>query len=423
MSDENLKAAEALKEAGNAYFLKGDYKKAIEEYMKAVEKLGDNHKNTAIYLSNAAFCHIKLENFGIALETAERAKSSDKEFIKSYYRKATAYFALSKLPEAIKELDFIVKELGVKNNKDVNERLAMLRKLKKEQNFLAAIYHEDELEKCDEDGLTVEPSYNGPVIDKDSPVIMDDVLEILEYLKGQNKIHKKYLWTLLKLAREVLDKEANIVDVTVGGSVEQITVCGDIHGQYYDLLNIFKLNGYPSVHKPYLFNGDFVDRGSFSVECMIALLAFKVAEPSCIYLNRGNHESAELNKLYGFEGEVKAKYCPTTFALFNKVFQCLPLGTCISKKVLVLHGGLFEKEGVKIADLQKIQRRGGIPQNGLMCDMLWADPTSMNGRHPNKRGVSIEFGPDVAQRFLDDNGLGNLIRPTSKISSSKGRRL
>ena len=58
-----------------------------------------------------------------------------------------------------------------------------------------------------------------------------------------------------------------------------------------------------------------------------------------------------------------------------------------------------------------------------MCDMLWADPTSMNGRHPNKRGVSIEFGPDVAQRFLDDNGLGNLIRPASKIPSSKGRRL
>lgn len=420
MSDDQLKAAEILKETGNSHFSKGEYAKAIAQYEKAVETIGLDHKQSAIYLSNAAFSHIKMESYGAAMEASDKAKISDKTFVKAYYRKATACFALGKLVDAIKELDYIVKDLAIKNNKDVNERLAMLRKLKKEQDFLAAIYHEDELEKCDEDALAVEPSYTGPVIDRESPLVMADVLELLDYLKDQKKLHKKYLWTLLKIAREVLDKEPNVVDVKVGGPVEQITVCGDIHGQYYDLLNIFKLNGFPTVHKPYLFNGDFVDRGSFSVECMIALLAFKIAEPTCIYLNRGNHESAELNKLYGFEGEVKAKYCPTTFALFNKVFQNLPLGTRISEKVLVLHGGLFEKDGVKIADIQKIQRRCGIPQSGLMCDMLWADPSAASGRHPNKRGVSIEFGPDVSERFLNDNGLGFLNRFASKIPSGKG---
>lgn len=417
MSDTNLKTAETFKEGGNAHFLKGEFAKAIEQYTKAVDTAGPDTPQSAVYLSNTAFCHIKMENYGAAIEAADRAKVADKTFVKSYYRKATACFALGRLADAIKELDCIVKDLGVKTNKDVNERLAMLRKLKKEQDFLAAIYHEDELEKCDEDSLMVEPGYSGPVIDKDQPFIMEDVLELIAYLKDQKKLHKKYLWTLLKMAREVLDKEPNIVDVTIGGPVEQITVCGDIHGQYYDLLNIFKLNGYPTVHKPYLFNGDFVDRGSFSVECITVLLAFKVAEPGCIYLNRGNHESAELNKLYGFEGEVKAKYCPTTFALFNKVFQNLPLGTRISERVLVVHGGLFEREGVKIADIQKIQRRGPIPQNGLMCDILWADPSSINGRQPNKRGVSIEFGPDVAERFLNDNGLGGFIRFAGTVAS------
>lgn len=423
MSNESLKQAETLKEAGNAHFLKGEYNKAIAQYDAAVEALGVANKQSAVYLSNAAFCHIKLENYGAAIDASDKAKTADDSFVKAYYRKATACFALSKLVDAIKELDFIVSKLGVKSNKDVNERLAMLRKLKKEQDFLAAIHHEDELEKADEATLVVEQSYAGPVIDAEKPFTMQDALALVEYMREQKKLHKKYMWTLLKLARDVLDKEQNIVDVTVGGNVQQITVCGDIHGQYYDLLNIFKINGLPTEEKPYLFNGDFVDRGSFSVECVTALLAFKVAAPSCIYLNRGNHESAELNKLYGFEGEVKAKYCPTTFGLFNKVFQVLPLGTKISNKVLVVHGGLFEKDGVKIADIQKVQRRGAIPQSGLMCDILWADPTSMNGRHPNKRGVSIEFGPDVAERFLDDNGLGKLSRFACALSSGQRRRI
>ena len=78
------------------------------------------------------------------------------------------------------------------------------------------------------------------------------------------------------------------------------TVCGDTHGQYYDLLNIFELNGIPSRNRPYLFNGDYVDRGSFSVEVVVALLAWKVCDPTIMHLTRGNHESKTLNKLYGY---------------------------------------------------------------------------------------------------------------------------
>lgn len=106
-------------------------------------------------------------------------------------------------------------------------------------------------------------------------------------------------------------------------------MCGDIHGQYYDFLNIFKLNGKPHPDHPYLFNGDFVDRGSFSAECIIALYAFKVANPDCIYLNRGNHENSDLNKMYGFEGEIRAKYDTDTFTLFTDSFKYLPLGHII----------------------------------------------------------------------------------------------
>jgi serine/threonine-protein phosphatase 5 len=97
-------------------------------------------------------------------------------------------------------------------------------------------------------------------------------------------------------------------------------VCGDTHGQYYDLLRIFEMNGLPSIDNPYLFNGDFVDRGSFSVEVIVTLMAWKVLDPQCMHLTRGNHEAQSLNKIYGFEGEVKAKLNMTVMDVFRCAF-------------------------------------------------------------------------------------------------------
>lgn len=166
----------------------------------------------------------------------------------------------------------------------------------------------------------------------------------------------------------------------------------------------------PSTHNPYLFNGDFVDRGSFSVEVMLALAAWKIHNPSLIFLNRGNHENLDMNKMYGFEGEVLHKYCKPTFNLFLKAFNCLPLGCVLNKKVLVVHGGLFSNDQMTLESVQKIERRRGVPQSGPMCDMLWSDPSPLDGKHASKRGISIEFGPDIAQSFLDRNGLTLLVR-------------
>ena len=93
----------------------------------------------------------------------------------------------------------------------------------------------------------------------------------------------------------------------------KLTVCGDTHGQYFDLCNIFKINGHPSVDNPYLFNGDFVDRGSWGLEVFMTLLGWFLHDPKCMYLTRGNHETKSMNELYGFEGEVRHKgnRCPT----------------------------------------------------------------------------------------------------------------
>jgi serine/threonine-protein phosphatase 5 len=90
-----------------------------------------------------------------------------------------------------------------------------------------------------------------------------------------------------------------------------------VHGQFYDLLNIFRINGNPSPENPYLFNGDFIDRGSFSVEVLLTMLAWKCTFPKHFFMSRGNHESKNLNKLYGFEGEVKKKYDVKMYDLFS----------------------------------------------------------------------------------------------------------
>jgi len=142
----------------------------------------------------------------------------------------------------------------------------------------------------------------------------------------------------------------------------------------------------------------------------MTMLAWKVLYPNHFHMSRGNHESKNLNKMYGFENEVKHKYDNKTYELFSDLFCCLPLAYCINRKVLVLHGGLFAKDGVKLEDIQKENRRREIPDSGIMCDALWSDPCETDGRQPSKRGVGIQFGPDVAKRFLDDNGLKYLVR-------------
>lgn len=112
-------------------------------------------------------------------------------------------------------------------------------------------------------------------------------------------MHKKYACMIIKKAREIFESCKSLVDISREDE-EEITVCGDIHGQYYDLLNIFSTNGIPSKSNPYLFNGDFIDRGSFSVEVIMTLLSWKVLYPGHFFMSRGNHETAQLNKLYGF---------------------------------------------------------------------------------------------------------------------------
>lgn len=159
-----------------------------------------------------------------------------------------------------------------------------------------------------------------------------------------------------------------------------------------------------------LFSLDFVDRGSFSVECILTLFAFKWLYPNSFFLSRGNHETDDMNKVYGFEGEVKHKFNDATFKLFSEVFNWVPIANVIGEKILVVHGGLPSQEGVTLDDIRKIDRNRQPGSDGVMSDLLWADPQPLPGRGPSKRGVGLQFGPDVTDAFLKRNNLELLVR-------------
>jgi len=104
-----------------------------------------------------------------------------------------------------------------------------------------------------------------------------------------------------------------------------------------------------------------------------------------------------MNKVYGFEGEVKAKYSQFIYELFSSLFCSLPLATRLNKKILVVHGGLFAKDGVTLEEIRKLDRFREPPDEGIMCDIMWSDPQPQAGRSPSKRGVGLSFGPDVTK--------------------------
>ena len=188
-----------------------------------------------------------------------------------------------------------------------------------------------------------------------------------------------------------------------------ITVCGDIHGQYPDLLKLFEIGGFPP-NTNYIFMGDYVDRGKQSIECICLLLAYKIKYDENFFILRGNHESGSINRIYGFFDECKKRYNVKLWKNFVDLFNCLPLAASIDDKIFIVHGGL-SPELKLIENLNKIMRPTDVPEEGLICDLLWSDPEDNNqGWGENDRGVSCTFNEAVLKKFLEKNDLDLLCR-------------
>jgi len=188
-----------------------------------------------------------------------------------------------------------------------------------------------------------------------------------------------------------------------------ITICGDTHGQYTDLLRLFEVGLHPPSTN-YIFLGDYVDRGKQSVETICLLLAYKIKNPVNFFLLRGNHESASINRIYGFYDECKRRYSVKLWKLFTDLFNVFPVAACIDDKIFLVHGGLSPSMQT-LSQLSQLKRPTDIPEKGLLCDLLWSDPeSSKKPWKENERGVSYTFNEKVLTKFLESNDLDLLCR-------------
>lgn len=169
-------------------------------------------------------------------------------------------------------------------------------------------------------------------------------------------------------AKEILRDESNVQPVNA-----PVTVCGDIHGQFYDLAELFRIGG-ACPETNYLFMGDYVDRGYYSLETVTLLVALKVRYRNRITILRGNHESRQITQVYGFYDECLRKYGnANVWKHFTDTFDYLPMTAVVSDRIFCLHGGLSPSIDTldHARDLDRVQE---VPHEGPMCDLVWSDP-------------------------------------------------
>ena len=231
-----------------------------------------------------------------------------------------------------------------------------------------------------------------------------------DHLTREGKLEKADLLELINLFQAQIKSEPNILKIQ-----DPVTVVGDIHGQFYDLLKLLEVGGSPETTK-YLFLGDYVDRGAFSIECVLLLCAIKLNYKTTVLMLRGNHECRQMTSFFNFKQECEIKYDPEVYDKIMEAFDCLPISCLINEKFIAIHGGI-SPDIDKVLDITKINRFTEPPKTGPMCDMLWSDPVEKDEEaltvswvENSTRGCSYVFGAKAATPFLTKNDILSIIR-------------
>jgi serine/threonine-protein phosphatase 2A catalytic subunit len=233
---------------------------------------------------------------------------------------------------------------------------------------------------------------------------IDELDSQIQRILGMECLSEKECVMLCEKAKQVLASESNVQPVRA-----PVTVCGDIHGQFYDLKELFRIGGYPPETN-YLFLGDYVDRGFHSLETATLMLLYKVRYRDRITLLRGNHESRQITQVYGFYDECLRKYSsPNVWKAFVSAFDYLPLTALIENQIFCQHGGLSPTIDT-LDNVRSLDRFQEIPHEGPMCDLLWSDPDDRTGWGISPRGAGYTFGADISEQFNHNNGLKLIAR-------------
>jgi serine/threonine-protein phosphatase 6 catalytic subunit len=217
-------------------------------------------------------------------------------------------------------------------------------------------------------------------------------------------LSERDLKQLCEKAKEIFIEESNVQNVSA-----PVIICGDIHGQIYDLLELFKKGG-DVPNSRYVFMGDYVDRGYNGVEVLELLLALKVKYPEHITLLRGNHESRQICFAYGFYEEITRKYGnANAWEYFTDLFDYLPLAALVEGKIFCVHGGLSPYVST-VDQIRLINRKMEIPREGVFCDLMWSDPDDIETWIISCRGAGWIYGWKVVDEFTHINGLELICR-------------
>ncbi len=239
-----------------------------------------------------------------------------------------------------------------------------------------------------------------------------------EHFLKEGRLTTACAMRIIAEATALLKAEPNMLDLKY-----PITVCGDIHGQYFDLVRLFDVGGDPKDTQ-YLFLGDYVDRGCFSTEVVFYLYAHKLVYPKTLYMIRGNHECRQLTSFFNFKDECVYKYDLSIYDAIMDSFDQLPLGAIVNKTFFCVHGGL-SPELSTLDEIRTLNRRQEIPREGAMCDLLWSDPFEEEGATDNDasddaetswfqynetRQCSYLYGVEAVKQFLAENNVTSIIR-------------
>ena len=231
-----------------------------------------------------------------------------------------------------------------------------------------------------------------------------DLDEMIAQVLECKPLSEALVTELCEKAKEVFLLESNVHAVQA-----PVTVCGDIHGQFHDLQELFNITGMPPDTN-LLFMGDYVDRGYYSVETVTLLILFKVRHRARITILRGNHESRQITQVYGFYDECVRKYgSPSVWKMFTDLFDYMPLTAVIQEEIFCLHGGLSPSIDT-LDHILTLERVLEVPHEGPMCDLLWSDPDDRTGWGASPRGAGYTFGADVSEQFCHNNHLSLVSR-------------
>mmetsp|Transcript_55039 Transcript_55039/g.153454 ORF Transcript_55039/g.153454 Transcript_55039/m.153454 type:complete len:303 (-) Transcript_55039:11-919(-) len=228
----------------------------------------------------------------------------------------------------------------------------------------------------------------------------------IESVRNKSELTKAQCESLCEKAREVLQEESNCQPVRC-----PVTVCGDIHGQFLDLKELFCIGGCPPETN-YLFLGDYVDRGYYSVKTVSLMFLYKTRYKERFTLLRGNHESRQITQVYGFFDECKRRFANgcKLWKTFGDVFNVMPVCAVVNDRIICMHGGL-SPELTDLDQIRQLPRPISVPDSGVLCDLLWADPSQEVATWgDNDRGVSFTFGAEVVKNFLKKHDLDLIAR-------------